>query len=494
MAAEAAAARRSIVLPRLWPAIFTLGWLLAAISVAEALHALFAIAIGDGEGVAFATSAAVTGFTAGACIFSTSGRPFQLNFRDAAILTVGAWFIVPFFAALPFVLPPVDLTYVDAYFEMVSGFTTTGSTVMTGLDGRPPSILLWRSTVSWIGGMGIIGLAILILPFLKIGGMQLFRLESSDRSENVLPRVQSVAVAIIQIYVTLTIACFITFWLLGMTPFDALNHALAAVCTGGFSTHDASFGYFTDLRLEWAAIVFMTAGSLPFLAYLKVFRPGRWRDRIEPQILGFVGIVLVASVVLTVWLMRSGHTDLGFAFTKAVFNVTSVVSTTGFASTDYMQWGQFAIGVFFVLTFVGGCTGSTSGGIKILRFHILFSMIAQQAKQAIYPRRVVPTRYGHKPVSNEQIASVGAFVFLFLATFVVFSVLLSLSGLDTATALSSAATALGNVGPGVGPTVGPAGNFAGLSEFQKLTLCAAMIIGRLEILSVFLLLMPSFYR
>ncbi|MCC6983949.1 MAG: TrkH family potassium uptake protein, partial [Bauldia sp.] len=439
MAADAAAARRSVLLPRLWPAVFTLGWLLAAISAAEALHALFAVAVGDGEGFAFAASAAVTGFTAGACILTTSGRPFQLNFRDAAILTVGAWFIVPFFAALPFVLPPVDLSYIDAYFEMVSGFTTTGSTVMDALDTRPPTILLWRSTVQWIGGMGIIGLAILILPFLKIGGMQLFRLESSDRSENVLPRVQSVAIAIIQIYVTLTIACFIAYWLLGMTPFDALNHALTTVCTGGFSTHDSSFGYFTDYRLEWTAVLFMTAGSLPFLAYLKVVRAGSWRDRIEPQIVWFVGIILVSSLVLTLWLMRNGQTDIVFAFTKAVFNVTSVVSTTGFASTDYMQWGQFAIGVFFVLTFVGGCTGSTSGGIKILRFNILFSMIVQQAKQAIYPRRVVPTRYGTRVVSNEQIASVGAFVFLYLSTFVVFSMLLALSGLDTATALSSAA-------------------------------------------------------
>jgi trk system potassium uptake protein TrkH len=462
--------------------------------VAEALHALFALAMGDGEGSPFAIAAAITGFTAGACILTTSGRPFQLNFRDAAILTVGAWFIVPFFAALPFSLPPVDLSYSDAYFEMVSGFTTTGSTVMAGLDTRPPSILLWRSTVQWIGGMGIIGLAILILPFLKIGGMQLFRLESSDRSENVLPRVRDVAWAIIRIYVLLTLACFIAFWLLGMTPFDALNHAMTALCTGGFSTHDASFGYFDDLHIEWAAIVFMTAGSLPFLGYIRLFRPGSWRERIEPQILGFVGVVLVSATILTIWLMRSGQTDLGVAFTKAVFNVTSVVSTTGYASTDYMQWGQFAIGAFFVLTFVGGCTGSTSGGIKILRFHILFSMISQQAKQAIYPRRIVPTRYGTRVVSNEQIASVGAFVFLFLATFVAFSVLLALSGLDTATALSSAATALANVGPGVGPIVGPAGNFASLTEFQKLTLCAAMIIGRLEILSVFLLLMPSFYR
>ncbi len=483
------------MLPRFWPAFLALGWILLVIAAGEAAMAVVAVAAKDGEEGAFALAAALTAGAGGAAVLATKGRHFDLGFRDAVILTVAAWTVVPFFASLPFFIAPVDLSPVDAYFEMVSALTTTGSTVMTGLDSAPPTILLWRSLVSWIGGVGIIGLAIAVLPFLKIGGMQLFRIEFSDRSEQALPRLREIARAVGGIYVLLTVACFLTYLFLGMSPFDALNHALTTVCTGGLSTHDASFGYFDSRALEWAAVVFMTLGALPFLAYLRLVRGrGRLRDRVDPQVIALFGTMAAVILLLTVWLHTSGPLQGFVAFTAAAFNTVSIVTTTGFASGDYLTWGSFATTVFFLLLFVGGCTGSTSGGIKILRFQIMGSMIAHHIRRTVFPHIVQQPRYGSRIITDEQIASVGVFVGVYLATVAVIAVLLALTGLDSQTALSGAATSVGNFGPGIGPMIGPAGSFAALDDGHKLILSAAMIMGRLEILAVLVLLAPRFYR
>ena len=456
--------------------------------------ALFALAAQDGHADAFAVTATITAMVAGGCILTTKGRPFELNFRDAALLTGTSWFIVPAFAALPLLADPVSLTPVDAYFEMVSGMTTTGSTVMAGLDTTAPSVLLWRSTVQWIGGIGIIGLAIVILPFLKIGGMQLFRLESSDRSEKSLPRVRGVATAVGWIYLVLTLACFITYWALGMTPFDALNHALTTLPTAGYSTHDSSFGYFDSPAIEWAGVVFMISGAVPFLAYLRLLRGGSLAERLDPQAVTLVVTFALFVFVFSMWLHFSHGIDAGTALTKSAFNIASIMTTTGYASTDYLIWGAFASTFFFVLTFVGGCTGSTAGGLKIFRFQVMYGIIAQHARRVIRPHVVIPIRYGSRTVTDEQVASVGSFVFLYFLSFTVFALILAALGLDAETSLSAAATAIGNVGPGVGPVIGPAGNFSTLPDSAKLVLCAAMILGRLEILGVLVLLLPSFYR
>jgi trk system potassium uptake protein TrkH len=482
------------LLPRLWPAVLTLGWILLVIAAGEGLMALFALAAEDGHADAFAITAAVTAMVAGGCILTTKGRPFELNFRDAALLTATSWVIVPAFAALPLIADPVSLTPIDAYFEMVSGITTTGSTVMAGLDTTASSVLLWRSLVEWIGGIGIIGLAIVILPFLKIGGMQLFRLESSDRSEKSLPRVRGIATAVGQIYLTLTLACFIAYWALGMTPFDALNHALTTLPTAGYSTHDASFGYFNSPAIEWAGVVFMTLGALPFLAFVRLLRPGSWRERFDSQAVTFVLTLAALTFLFAIWLHFAHGVDAGTALTKSAFNIVSVVTTTGFASTDYLVWGAFASTFFFVLTFVGGCTGSTAGGLKMFRFQVMYGVIAQHVRRVIRPHVVMPIRYGTRTVTDDQVASVGSFVFLYFLSFAVFALVLAAFGLDAETSISAAATAIGNVGPGVGTIVGPAGNFAALPDAAKFVLCAAMIMGRLEILGVLVLLLPSFYR
>ena len=456
--------------------------------------ALFSLAVGDGMAEVFAATSAITIVFGGACVLTTSGRSFELRFRDAALLTVVSWFVVPAFGGLPLLAEPADLSVVDAYFEFVSGMTTTGSTVMSGLDTMPQSILLWRSTGQWIGGIGIIGLAIVILPFLKVGGMQLFRLESSDRSDKGMARTREIASAVGRVYVVLTLACFMTYWLLGMSAFDALNHAMTTLPTAGYSTHDASFGYFNSPAIEWAGTIFMFLGALPFLAYLQFARRGSLWDRIEPQIPTYLVVVSAFIIVFAVWVNATHDVPFGMALTKTAFNTMSVVTTTGYASIDYLQWGAFAAAWFFMLTFVGGCAGSTAGGPKIFRYQVMFRLIGQHIRKTIHPHAIVPLRYGTRTLSDEQIWSVGTFMFMYFAAFAVSAILLALIGLDPATALSGAATALGNVGAGVGPIIGPAGNFSTLPDAAKLVLTVAMIMGRLEILSILLLLMPSFYR
>ena len=482
------------MLPKVWPAALALGWICLAVGAAQGVMALFSIAVGDGMAEVFGATGAITVFFGGACVLTTSGRRFDLRFRDAALLTVISWFVVPAFAALPLLADPVDLSVADAYFEAVSGLTTTGSTVIVGLDTMPPSILLWRSTGQWIGGIGIIGLAVVILPFLKVGGMQLFRLESSDRSEKGMPRMRGIASAIGQIYVVLTLACFITYWLLGMGTFDALNHALTTVPTAGFSTHDASFGYFDSPTLQWAATIFMILGALPVLAYLRFAHRGSVWDRIEPQIPTYLVLITAFIIVFAVWMSVAYEVPFGTALTDSAFNTVSVVTTTGFASVDYLQWGAFAAAWFFMLTFVGGCAGSTAGGPKIFRHQVMFRLIGQHIRKTIYPHAIMPLRHGGRTMSDDQIRSVGVFMFLYFAAFAVAAMVLSLTGLDPATALSGAATVLGNVGPGVTSVIGPAGNFSSLPAVTKLILSVVMIMGRLEILGVLIVLMPAFYR
>jgi len=456
--------------------------------------ALFALATEDGHAEEFGVSAAVTTMVAGGCLLTTWGRPFQLKFRDATLLTVVAWIVVPAFAALPLIAHPVNLPLVDAYFEMVSGITTTGATVIIGLDTHPASVLLWRSTTQWIGGIGIIGFAIVMLPFLKIGGMQLFRLEFTERSEKTMPRMRSIAMAIVEIYVTLTATCVIVYRLLGMTWFDALNHAMTTICTAGFSTHDASFAYFDNPALEWAAVVFMVLGALPFLALLRMARIGALEDRFDPQVVTFFSVLVILVAAFAVWLLTAKGLPAETALTKAAFNVVSIATTTGFTSTDYVLWGTFASAWFFALSFVGGCTGSTAGAIKIFRFKVMYAVVKQHVRHAIYPHIVAPIRYGRRVIPDEQAGSVGVFVFVYVAAFALMAVAMALLGLGAETSISIAASSIGNIGPGIGEVIGPAGNFSSLPDAAKIIMCLAMIMGRLEILVVLIMFMPSFYR
>ena len=484
---HSAADRRNLV-------IFPIGWLLIVIALAEMLLVLVSVSLLDGEAQAFLVSSIGTFMLGVAIIVTFTPTRYGMDFRQAVLFVTTAWVIIPFVAAVPLMLSPDGLSLADAYFETVSAITTTGSTVMSGLDDKPETVLLWRSIMQWVGGIGIIGMALVIFPFLRLGGMQLFKLESSDRSEKLFYRSGQLAFAIFAVYMLITAACIVTYRIGGMSWFDALNHAFTTVCTGGFSTHDASMGYFDSAFIDWASVFFMAASGIPFLTYVRLARRAQSSSRVETQVVGFLAFLAIVSFAIAIWLVIVDEIPFGAALTQSAFNVVSVVTTTGYATQDYLAWGTPVAGMFFLLTFVGGCTGSTAGGIKIFRFQVLLRMISQLMTRQSFPHAIIVPRYGTRVLSDEEVASVCVFFFLYIATWLGVSLLLQLAGVDPMTALSGSITALSNVGPGIGPVVGPAGNFASLPDAAKWILSAAMIIGRLEIMTVFVLLVPAFYR
>ncbi|MDJ0932376.1 TrkH family potassium uptake protein [Breoghania sp.] len=484
---QSAANRRNLV-------IFPIGWLLIVIALAEMLLVLISVALLDGETAAFLVSSIGTFMLGLAIIISFAPTNFGMDFRQAVLFVTLAWVIVPFVAAVPLMLSPDGLSVADAYFETVSAITTTGSTVMSGLDHQPETVLLWRSLMQWVGGIGIIGMALVIFPFLRLGGMQLFKLESSDQSEKLFYRSGQLALAIFGIYMFITVACILAYRFGGMSWFDALNHAFTTVCTGGFSTHDASMGYFDSPFIDWASVFFMAASGIPFLTYVRLTRRAQSSRRLETQVVGFLTFLTVVSVAIAIWLVIVDGLPFCEALTQSSFNVVSVVTTTGYATQDYLAWGTPVAGMFFLLTFIGGCTGSTAGGIKIFRFQVLARMISQLMARQSFPHAIVVPRYGERVLSDEEVASVCVFFFLYIATWLAVALLLQLVGVEPMTALSGSITALSNVGPGIGSIIGPAGNFASLSDAAKWILSAAMLIGRLEIMTVFVLLVPAFYR
>lgn len=470
------------------------GALLVALSAVMLVPVLAEIVARSGDWEAFLSSAVVTGFVGGALMLANQTEDRDLGHRATFLVTVLGWLAVGAFSALPFAFSKVDMSYVDAFFEAMSGFTTTGSTVMVGLDSAPPGILLWRSLIHWVGGVGIILTAVAILPFLRVGGMQLFRTESSDRSEKVLPRPGQIAVAIGEVYLLLTLLCALAYVVGGMTAFDALNHAMSTISTGGYSTHDSSFGYFDNAFIDWVAVIFMISGALPLVLYVHTLRgtgETLWRD---PQVRAFLTLIAGVSVTMAIWLAARGDYSFFEALRYTTFNVVSVVTTTGFASTDYTTWGPLAVMAFFILTFLGGCTGSTSGGMKMFRLQILAMLFRSQVRQTLYPHVAQTLRYADRTVSREIVFSVALFVFVYLASILAVSVALAAFGLDFMTAISSAVTAIANVGPGLGPVVGPAGNFSTLPDGAKIVLALAMLLGRLELLTVLVMFTKDYWQ
>ncbi len=475
------------------PILFALGLMVCLMALAMTLPAALDLADGSPTWRAFAVSSLFSLFVGVLMMmFAYEQRTSRVGIREGFLLTASCWALLSAFAALPFL--GIGLPYTDAYFETMSGLTTTGSTVITKLDGQPRGILLWRALLQGIGGLGIIVVAILILPFLRIGGMQLFQTESSDRSEKVVPRAFELVAAISGVFGFLTLACTIVYMLLGMTPFDAICHALATISTGGFSTHDDSFGFFASPALDWAAAFFMMSGALPFVVYIKFLRGDRsalWRDT---QVRGFIMFILVVCLIMATWLSLVRGSTFGESLRDATFNVVSVVTTTGFANEDYGLWGPFAVGIFFLLMFVGGCSGSTTGGIKIYRLQVASLLTRSHLLHLISPSRIVTLMYNGRRLPDDVPFSVVAFLAIYMATIGIFTVILAAMGLDLVTALSSATTAMSNVGPGLGEIVGPAGNFAGLPPAAKWVLSFAMLLGRLELFTVLVLFRPEFWR
>ena len=475
------------------PILFVIGLILLALGIAMGATAGFDAFIGEGHAASFLFSAFVTMFAGGALVFSNRSPVFDFDQRQAFVLTFLAWTVGCAFAALPFVF--WRLSYTDAFFETMSGLTTTGSTVIVGLDAAPKAILLWRSILNGLGGIGIIVMAIAILPFLRVGGMQLFKTESSDKADKVLPRPGQVAAATAQVFLILTVICALAFMLAGMSGFDAVNHALTAIATGGFSTHDASFAFYEDRpAVQWVGAVFMLLGGLPFVAYVKMAQGNPFALVTNPQVQTFLTIILVAIGLVTAYLMNDGSLTFWPALRHASFNLISVITTTGYASLDYMQWGSFPLVVIYLFMFLGGCSGSTAGGIKVFRMQIVGIAFRMQVLKMIYPHAVTPRQYTGIRLSDEVIASVLVFVTIYILTVAAISLCLAAFGLDFVSAITGASQAVGNIGPGLGDKIGPAGNYASMPVGAKWILAVGMMLGRLELLTAYVLLTPAFWR
>ncbi|MEC9153173.1 MAG: TrkH family potassium uptake protein [Pseudomonadota bacterium] len=476
------------------PVLFIIGILVSTLALAMFVPAAADLAVGNQEWQVFATGAALTLFIGVMLVLTTHSDVRNLSLRQAFILTTLSWVLMPAVAALPFVFADLGLSYTDAFFEAMSGLTTTGSTVITGLDQTKPGILLWRALLQWLGGIGIIAMAISILPLLQVGGMQLFRMESSDTSDKVMPRAAQIVTAIAVIYVGLTLLCALIYWLFDMTGFDAMAHAMTTIATGGFSTHDASLGFFGDARIDLTATCFMLIGSLPFVLYLQAIRGrpgGLFRDS---QARWFLVIVAFAVGAVTFWLLRFEHNDVPAALQLAAFNVVSVITGTGYSTVDFSAWGSFPLALMFFLMFVGGCAGSTTCGVKVFRFQVLYATTRCQMRRLLQPHGVFIPYYNKRPIPEEVGTSVMGFFFLYVVAFGFIAVGLGMLGLDFLTAASGAATAISNVGPGLGPVIGPSSTFANLPDAAKWLLSLGMLLGRLELFTVLVLLLPSFWR
>ncbi|WP_316976593.1 TrkH family potassium uptake protein [Shumkonia mesophila] len=474
--------------------LFIFGALAVILGLLMVVPAVVEIAADGKDLHAFLWSAALCIFVGMALVLTNRQESIVLNIRQTFLLTALAWFGLSFLAAIPFMFGHLELSLADAYFETVSGLTTTGSTVLAGLDTMPPGILLWRGLLQWIGGLGIIVMGVAVLPFLRVGGMQLFRTESSDRSEKLFGRVDQIAAAMLYVYGGLSVLCATLYWVGGMTVFEAAIHAMTTLSTGGYSTSDQSLAHFPSPVVHWTAVVFMLAGGLPVVPLAHALAGG-FRALIgNSQVRAILGFLAVVIATMALWLWVRNDIPLADALRFAAFNVVSVVTTTGYANADYGQWGPLAVGLFFVLIFVGGCTGSTGGGIKIFRFQVIGRIIGGHFRTLVTPHAVSVTLYEGRLLDDGVIRSVMIFTATFIATVTALGLILVALGLDFMTGFSGAATAVANVGPGLGEIIGPAGNFASLPDSAKWALAVGMLLGRLEFFTVLVVLTPRFWR
>ncbi len=476
------------------PVFLITGVLLTALAALMCIPAAVDWAAGNPDWRVFLVSALVTLFVGVAMALTNRIGGARLSIRQAFALTTVIWLILTLFASLPFRFGELGLSFTDAYFEAMSGITTTGSTVLTGLDTLSPGILLWRAILQWVGGLGIIVMAISVLPMLSVGGMQMFRVEAFETGGKALPRAAQISSGVTVIFVAVTAAWAFALWLAGMTGLEAAVHAMTTIATGGFSTSDASVGRFDSALIDAIITAGMLVGGVPFVLYLKAVR-GDYRALLkDSQVHWYLAILLAASAAVAAWLWLSQGMSVPQALRYATFNVVSIMTGTGYASTDYTLWGAFPVGLLFFLTFVGGCAGSTACGIKVFRFQILYSVAAVQLRKLHHPHGVFIPHYNGRPVSDEIVTSVLGYFFIFGACFAGLALALNLFGLDFVTAISSAATAIANVGPGLGPIVGPASTFQSLPDPAKWLLAAGMLVGRLEVFTVIILFTRSFWR
>lgn len=472
----------------------TLGYLVVMMGVVHLSAALVAIAYAETDFWVFLSTTLVS-LVLGYWLVYLGRKAQGVKSRQLFLLTTLSWLTICVSGCVPLYLLQPEAGLTNAWFESVSGLTTTGSTVYSGLDTMPKSFLYWRCILNWIGGVGIIVMAIAILPALKIGGMRLFKTESSDISEKILPKSANISGAIGMVYLVLTIASAVCYYLGGMNGFDAVTHAMSTIATGGFANYDSSFGVYQDRpQLLWFSSFFMLLAAMPLILFVAMAKGQRRALLNDPQVRFFLLLVGLCTAILTFYQVEYDQRSPFEALTHSMFNVISIITTCGYASEDYTQWGNLAIMMFFYITFAGACSGSTSGGLKIFRIQLSALMLVKQLHLLIHPNAVWTPRYAGRAIDDALLGSILAFCFIYFASIGLVALGLSFYDLDLVTALTGAATAVANVGPGLGNTIGPAGNFASLPAGAKWILSIGMLLGRLEILTVLVLLSPSYWR
>ena len=418
----------------------------------------------------------------------------KLNLQQAFLLTSLSWLSIAIFGSLPFVFSSLQLSITDSLFESMSGITTTGSTIIINLNDSPKGILLWRALLQWLGGIGIIVMAITLMPIMNVGGMQLFKISSNDASEKILPKSKEIALSLILIYSGLTFICSIFYKIFGMNYFDSITHAMTTIATGGFSNYNESIGYFNSATIEITAIIFIILGSIPFIAYIKFLNGNKRIFISDSQIRTFIKIIIVSIIILFFYLAFQNKNLSEINLRSIAFNVVSILTGTGYVTQQFDNWGSFPLIFFLILMFIGGCAGSTTCGIKIFRVQILYLFLVNQLKKIIYPRGIFVIKYDSNNVDDKFMSSIISFIYLYIIIFFFITALLSLSGLDFVTSISAAATSISNVGPGLGTIIGPNGNFSQLPDFSKWVLSFGMILGRLELFAILVLFLPSFWQ
>ncbi len=416
----------------------------------------------------------------------------KLNLQQAFLLTALSWLSIAIFGSLPFIFSSVNFSFTNAFFESMSGITTTGSTIISNLESMPKGILLWRAVLQWLGGIGIIVMAITLMPIMNVGGMQLFKISNNDSSEKILPKSKEIALRLIYIYSGLTLLCGISYKILGMSTFDSLTHSMTTIATGGFSNYNESIGFFESFSIEISAMIFIILGSLPFIAYIKFLSGNRRVFFSDIQIKAFLKIIIISIIILAIYL--GINNSIQFDLRSILFNIISILSGTGYVNAQFDSWGGFPLILFLALMFIGGCAGSTTCGVKIFRIQILYSFVLNQLKKIIYPKGIFVLKYNQNPVDNKFVASIISFIYMYFLIFFVIAALLSLTGLDFITSISGAATSISNVGPGLGSIIGPNGNFSSLPDISKWILSVGMILGRLELFAILVLFLPSFWK
>jgi trk system potassium uptake protein TrkH len=476
------------------PVGYILGWLILLLGIVMAAPMLVDLFDGEANARAFVVSAVLTIVIGATLSVACAGKGDRsLGLRQGFLLTAAAWTIYPAFAGLPLMLGEPYLDFTDAYYEFVSAMTTTGGTVIVGLDDLPRGALLWRGLVQWMGGIGVILLAMILLPVLNIGGMQLLRNADFNTLGKIMPRAKSIAFSIGAAYLVLTFACMLGYVWAGMNGFDGIVHAMTTIATGGMANYDSSFAIFSPAA-QYISVVFMLLGAMSFVRYVQVARGEPGPLLRDSQIQVFLMIFAGFFVVLVLERMLYGEVLDERLLREVAFNLASMITTTGYATTDFSLWGPAAETAMFCSMMICGCSGSTSGGPKVFRYQLLFGAISGEIRRLHSPSVVFTPHFQGAAVTSDVFDSVIAFFMLFFLTLGTGAVALVLLGLDPVSAVSGAAAMLSNVGPGLGPVLGPAGNYAGLSDPAKWVCSFLMLVGRLEILTAYVLFTAAFWR